>query len=158
MTRKHDDELLAVSQSLRSLVRSLKLSERNYDVATSHAKMLRQVLHEELASEFAHVLNERIKTAQAQCETHDQRRQLAMWVNAELDLLGLSIVHPDTGKPGTLVADCDSVAQREQSSRFRIVDRGSDHRRVSGVMHAVPLLELMPDPPRGAGRHRGFSR
>lgn len=114
----------------------------------SRLKNLRQLVHEEIASELQDAFNAQIRSMPHQ--TYPQQRALVIWVNSQLRDLGLAVRCPKTGLPGILIADTSSPDSTV--GRIRMDVRDDSGRRIRTHIFALPLaLSIMPDRERVEG-------
>lgn len=137
---KQSNELIA------TLVESLPPA---YLEAHAAANALNQAFHTALGKAIEQRLNPFL--ANQPQKTLEEKKELAMHVNADLRVLGLAVRCPRTGAAAVLIADAGDMD--DASSRFRIESREERRKIRSTVSLKDPNLEICPDTP-FTSRHR----
>lgn len=114
---------------------------------------LRTAFHLEVARAFEVALGDELATLPQ--GTHEERRDLASWVNRQTRELGLSVASPKSGGPVTVVAGYRDDAN---SSRFQLVERTPDGHRRSTATPRLAGLKLCQDPTRREAATERFDR
>jgi hypothetical protein len=140
------------SELQQAVTRLLEGCPNAYSPAKRWAIDISSTIADQLARSIAPLLNSHLSTMPQ--TTLAEKRELAIWINAELRDLGLCIRCPKTGLPGLLYADFKD-SQNDGVSRFRIESRRASGRRTeTSVFKTLPELGMMPEPVRDIGRTR----
>jgi hypothetical protein len=117
---------------------SLRISN-DYDVRASELSGITHNYMQQLASNVATALNAEI--GERPQGTYEEKKALAVWVNAELRRLDLAIKCPKTGLPSTLRA---KPGHRPAIGQFAIEAKEPGGKRSQNLVSPdLPILELM---------------
>jgi hypothetical protein len=152
MSKQEDPHETPWRRSIEEAVGQAMADASDYPAARDQAMRMRHTLLESLARHLSPKID-----AYARAQPHkmlEPARELAQAINHDLRKLGLAIVCPNTGRPGTLIADVVAYAG---SGRFKFrVDTKDErgHRTHSATSSELPILRLTVAPHRVEGRDR----
>jgi hypothetical protein len=125
-----------------------EVSPNNYSTVSQQAQDARRDVLNKIVAEMTRPLSMYVETQP--CDTFDEKRSLASWVNAETQRLGLRLQCPNTGLPATLSAELSPTG-----SRFSLHIRTDDQRNVKSFSSKrLPRITLMIDPAEFSPRAR----
>lgn len=113
-----------------------------YVAASKDLALLDNLVREEIAERLAGPLNAYLHTAPQ--DTHEQRQEIAAWVNAQLRSRHLAIRDPESGWPAILIANRGGKSGNVSRFWLQTRDQIGKTRRSMGVA-TLPDLVLMPD-------------
>lgn len=114
---------------------------RDYASRRNSLGQLHDAIRTEIAIALQPSLNEHLKTMPH--ETYEDKKALAIWVNAQLRGLGLAVKDPKSGKPSSLLGD---RGNRHAFGRFKFRYQTDAGVWVTGATSvSLPVLEPVPD-------------
>ncbi len=114
--------------------------DASYEVKAKDAAAKTHALRQQIATELAPALNARIQ--ELPHDTLEQKKELARWVNDQLEPLGLAVQCPKTGLPAKLWGIKGSYKPGEMNGSF-CFEVSKDGKKVkSAYSDALPVLTL----------------
>ena len=112
-----------------------------YDARRAALAAITDEFREQVGIALQGSLNARL--AEIPHETHEEKKALVLWLNAEMRRFGLAIRCPKTGRASLLQADHGRFPEQGRFQLDNVDDEGIRHRTLS-FNELIPL-ELMPD-------------
>jgi hypothetical protein len=96
----------------------------SYEETAKRLRVARQIFHECVAEQAQDPMNERAQVMPH--SSHEEKKRLVNWVNAECRSMGVAIQCPNTGEPTSIVAP---NAENPGIGRFRLRPFSDDTKR-----------------------------
>jgi hypothetical protein len=113
-----------------------------YEAKAENIAALNHEFRQRIAAELAPALNAHIQAMPH--ETLDQKKELARWVNEQLEPLGLAVQEPKTGRPGKLRG---ATGNWPGAGCFQIEVKIDGKQEYPTVSDTLPTLQLMDAEP-----------